>query len=173
MKKLLLVCAALLFAGQTFSQNIPENTVLKRLDGSEVKMKDVLKDDVVIISFWATWCKPCHAELDALYDIEEMWRDKVRIVAISTDDARTTASSEGVITAVRAGHATITAAAGGKTGTCALTVNPDIYTASMESTGIGKQLFVVRKNGETLYSHTGYTPGNERLVVQKALEYIK
>lgn len=50
MKKLLLVCAALLFA-VCFSQNIPENTVLKRLDGSEVKMKDVLKDDVVIYLF--------------------------------------------------------------------------------------------------------------------------
>ena len=32
---------------------------------------------------------------------------------------------------------------------------------------------MIVKNGETLYSHTGYTPGNERLVVQKALEYIK
>ena len=71
---------------------------------------------------------------------------------ISSDEAVATVSAEGLVTAVRAGHTTITAVAGGKTGTCALTVNPDIYTASMESTGIGKQLFVVRKNGETLYT---------------------
>ena len=71
---------------------------------------------------------------------------------ISSDEAVATVSAEGLVTAVRAGHTTITAVAGGKTGTCAVTVNPDIYTASMESTGIGKQLFVVRKNGETLYT---------------------
>ena len=158
MKKLLLVCAALLFAGQTFSQNIPENTVLKRLDGSEVKMKDVLKDDVVIISFWATWCKPCHAELDALYDIEEMWRDKVRIVAISTDDARTTAKVRSLVTGKRWPYEVL------------LDTNKTLFKA-LNLASIPFVMIV--KNGETLYSHTGYTPGNERLGVQKALEYIK
>ena len=69
----------------------------------------------------------------------------------SSDEAVATVSAEGVVTAVRAGHATITAAAGGKTGTCAVTVNPDIYTAAMEF--LDSELnFIVRKNGEVLYT---------------------
>lgn len=69
----------------------------------------------------------------------------------SSDEAVATVNSEGVITAVRAGHATITAAAGGKTGSCAVTVNPDIYTAAMEF--LDSELnFIVRKNGEVLYT---------------------
>ena len=67
----------------------------------------------------------------------------------SSDEAVAAVSSEGVITAVRAGHATITAAAGGKTGTCAVTVNPDIYVA-----GTDNNAAVVWKNGRTLYTLT-------------------
>ena len=69
----------------------------------------------------------------------------------SSDEAVATVSSEGIVTAVRAGHATITAVAGGKTGTCALTVNPDIYTAAMEFLD-SEMNFIVRKNGEVLYT---------------------
>ena len=28
-------------------------------------------------------------------------------------------------------------------------------------------------DGKTVYSHTGYTPGSERLLVEKALSFIK
>lgn len=69
----------------------------------------------------------------------------------SSDEAVATVSSEGVVTAVRAGHATVTAAAGGRTGTCAVTVNPDIYTAAVEFHE-PEFNFIVRKNGEALYT---------------------
>ncbi len=72
----------------------------------------------------------------------------------SSDEAVATVSSEGVITAVRAGHTTITAAAGGKTGTCALTVNPDIYVAGYEQKENNPDVAVVWKNGKKLYSLT-------------------
>lgn len=75
------------------AQDISPNVTVKDLSGNNVLMKDVLKDDVVIVSFWATWCKPCQAELDALAEIEDMWADQIRVVAISTDDARSIALS--------------------------------------------------------------------------------
>ena len=68
---------------------------------------------------------------------------------ISSDEAVATVSAEGLVTAVRAGHTPITAVAGGKTGTCAVTVNPDIYVA-----GTDNNAAVVWKNGRTLYTLT-------------------
>lgn len=158
MKKILLTSVLILAATLAFSQNIPGNVALKELDGSEVLMKEVLGDDVVIVSFWATWCKPCQSELDALYDIEEMWKDKIRIVAISTDDSRAAAKVRSLVKGKRWPYEVL------------LDQNKALFKA-LNLTSIPFVMIV--RNGETLYTHTGYTPGNERLVVEKALGYLR
>src|SRR5688572_940118 len=45
----------------------------------------------MIIDFWATWCKPCVAELNAIQEQYAEWQAEtgVKLVAISIDDART------------------------------------------------------------------------------------
>ena len=47
----------------------------------------------IIVSFWATWCKPCAKELDAIREVYDEWQDEtgVKLLAISIDDARNTA----------------------------------------------------------------------------------
>ncbi|MAC86455.1 MAG: alkyl hydroperoxide reductase [Flavobacteriales bacterium] len=47
----------------------------------------------IIVSFWATWCKPCAKELDAISEVYDEWQDEtgVKLLAISIDDARNTA----------------------------------------------------------------------------------
>jgi cytochrome c biogenesis protein CcmG, thiol:disulfide interchange protein DsbE len=45
----------------------------------------------IIIDFWATWCKPCIAELDAIAENYSQWQKEtgVKVIAISVDDQRT------------------------------------------------------------------------------------
>ena len=47
----------------------------------------------IIVSFWATRCKPCAKELDAISEVYDEWQDEtgVKLLAISIDDARNTA----------------------------------------------------------------------------------
>ena len=48
----------------------------------------------IVISFFALWCKPCMKELTAISDVYQDWQDEtgVKVVAISIDDARSTAN---------------------------------------------------------------------------------
>lgn len=159
MKRIITVFIALLAAAAFCSaQNISPNIAVKDLKGNNVIMSDVLKDGVVIVSFWATWCKPCQNELDALAEIEDKWADSIRVVAISIDDSRSVSKVRSTVKAKMWPY--------------------DVYTdensvlaKSLNISSIPFVMIVV--DGKTEYSHTGYTPGSERTLVEKALSYVK
>lgn len=59
--------------------------VLTTLDGHRVATRD-LSGDVVIVTFWATWCGPCRKELPLLSDYAERHAQQgLRILAFSID----------------------------------------------------------------------------------------
>ena len=66
-------------------------TVLRDLDGRAVRT-DTLSNAgrPIIISFFATWCKPCNRELSAIADVYDEWREEtgVRLIAVSIDEAQ-------------------------------------------------------------------------------------
>lgn len=159
MKKFLAVCVSILAAAAVCSaQDISPDIAVKDLSGTSALMKDVLKDDVVIVSFWATWCKPCQNELDALAEIEDSWADRLRVVAISIDDARSVARVRSTVKAKMWPYEVYT----------------DENSELAKSLNISSIPFVmIVADGKTVYSHTGYTPGSERLLVEKALSFIK
>lgn len=48
-----------------------------------------LKDKVVIINFWASWCKPCLEELPSLVKLQnKIDSDQLEILAINTDEEK-------------------------------------------------------------------------------------
>lgn len=43
---------------------------------------------IIIVNFWATWCKPCLAEFPSLSELDEKYDDnQVLIIGINTDEA--------------------------------------------------------------------------------------
>lgn len=45
------------------------------LDGKIIKLEDY-KGKVVILNFWATWCRPCLEEMPHLVELQETYKDK-------------------------------------------------------------------------------------------------
>ena len=44
---------------------------------------------VVVVNIWATWCKPCLAELPALNDLQKNYGERgLEVLAVSADDPR-------------------------------------------------------------------------------------
>ena len=52
---------------------------LKDLQGHEVRLSD-FRGKVVLLNFWATWCKPCKEEMPAMQTSYEKLRDKGFVV---------------------------------------------------------------------------------------------
>jgi len=62
------------------------------IDGEEVSLSDHLGKDVVVLSFWSTWCEPCKAEMPTLQKLHKRFDGKgLKILSISTDGPDTQA----------------------------------------------------------------------------------
>ncbi|HBE82937.1 MAG TPA: TlpA disulfide reductase family protein [Pyrinomonadaceae bacterium] len=62
---------------------------MRHLDGSTSRVAD-RKGRVVLLNLWATWCKPCLAEVPALVKLQEKYRDRgFEIIGLNTDDGDT------------------------------------------------------------------------------------
>jgi len=61
---------------------------LPRLDGEPLSLSE-LRGKVVLVNFWATWCKPCEDEMPAMELLYTALRPEgFELVAISVDDER-------------------------------------------------------------------------------------
>ena len=94
-KLILSICMTVLFSLSSFSQNRTLPSVkVKDLKNKMVNIQSVENGgNPIVISFWATWCKPCKKELNNIAEVYEDWQDEtdVKLVAISIDNARSMA----------------------------------------------------------------------------------
>jgi len=71
MRALILIC--LLFVTATAQQpaSVPQLS-LPELDGRTLRSED-LKDKIVVIDFWATWCENCVSEIPEFNKLEKVY----------------------------------------------------------------------------------------------------
>jgi thiol-disulfide isomerase/thioredoxin len=56
------------------------------LDGGIISTAG-LHGKVVLVNFWATWCPPCREEIPELIELSNRYKDELRIIGVSMDDA--------------------------------------------------------------------------------------
>lgn len=58
---------------------------LRTLDGEDTTLS-AWRGEVLVVNFWASWCKPCLKELPIMNEWQESWSGRgARVVAISVD----------------------------------------------------------------------------------------
>ena len=161
-KKLLLILFLAIFTNvQTTLAQLPAIT-LKTMDGKTLRT-DTLSNDgkPFIIDFFATWCKPCNRELDAIAEVYEDWQEEtgVKIFAISIDQAQNTNKVKPLVNNHDWEYDVL------------LDPNGDLKRAL----GIQMIPFVLicDGKGKIVYKHSGYTDGAETELIEKVRELIK
>lgn len=103
----------------------------------------------LIISFWATWCKPCVQELTTISDVYEDWQDEtgVKIIAVSIDNSR---SSGGVATLVN-----------GKNWDYEIYLDENGDFKRAMGVNLVPHTFLVDGKGNIVWEHTSFTEGSE------------
>ena len=134
----------------TTTENKIPSIPLKTLDGQSVDIKDYVEEGkLVIVSFWATWCTPCKAELDAFSDFYEDWQNdyNVEVLAITIDNARGLSKVPAEVT----------------TKGWEFTVLSDVNSESLNILEFQTvpQTFILDGEGNIVYAHNGYTAGDE------------
>ncbi len=62
------------------------NFTLKDLDNKDVTLTS-LKNKVVLLDFWATWCGPCKVEIPWFIEFQNKYgKDGLQVVGVSVDD---------------------------------------------------------------------------------------
>lgn len=131
------------------SQNKLPETPIRTLQKTETNLVELSKkSEFMVISLWATWCFPCKNELNAINDVYQDWKKEIDVIfyAISIDDQKTVNNVRPMVNGK------------GWDFTVLLDTNNDLKRALSAST---VPLTLVIKNGEIIYRHSGYTPGNE------------
>lgn len=157
MKRLLflaLVILATLAAAPHASAQLP-NVTVKDTKGNAVNVAELNNDGKpFVISFFATWCKPCLRELKAIADLYPDWVDEtgMKMYIVSIDDAQNTSKVKPLVDAEGWEYDVL------------LDANSDFLHALGIQTV--PHVLVVDGKGKVAYTHSGYTDGAETELIE-------
>ena len=160
-KKIITGFAFTLFSITSFAQAVTTvRTIpaidLKDMDGKTINTSAFNNNGKpMVLDFWATWCKPCVNELNAINEVYADWQKEtgVKIIAISVDDARTMSNVKPFVN--------------GKGWEYDVYVDPNGDLKRALNIGMVPYTFLVNGKGEIVSVHTGYAPGDENKLYEE------
>ena len=124
------------------------NFVLENIDGDVIELNEHIGEGPILISFWATWCKPCKEELPHVQELLEKYEEKgLTVFAISTDSEKSVAKVKPYIKSHNYTFEVL------------LDTNSEVarsyYVRSVPFT------LIIDKSGKIVYQQLGYRKGDE------------
>jgi peroxiredoxin len=140
-------------------RSLAPNFETENLDGKKVELKELLKEGPVLISFWATWCKPCIKELNQLQKVYKKYKEKgFEILAIDVDGPRSISKVKPKVKGLKWEFPVL------------WDKSKKIYR-KYHVLGIPHTV-LIDPSGKIRYTHTTYRPGDEEVIKKKIEELL-
>ena len=147
-------------AGGTSQGSRARDFALRDIDGRTVHLSDYLGKDVIVISFWATWCAPCITEQPHLERIYQSYKDQGLVVlGVSMDGPESIAE---VAPHARRYHLTYPILLDEETRVVGM-LNPKRAAPFT---------MIIARDGTIAYTHEGYSSGDEITIEDKVKELL-
>jgi cytochrome c biogenesis protein CcmG/thiol:disulfide interchange protein DsbE len=163
MKRLLLLLTFFATTQVAFSQNRSLPKVdLKTMDNTSTSTAAFDNDGKpIVISFWATWCKPCIKELNTIAEEYEDWVEEtgVKIIAVSIDDSRNMSKVKPKVNAEMWEYE--------------IYCDPNRDFARAMGVSSVPHTFLLNADKEIIWQHKGYVDGDEIELYEKIEELVE
>lgn len=153
------LCALLLVAAAVRAQ-LP-SVQLKDLEGKTVDTSKLSNDGKpFVISFFATWCKPCNRELKAISEQYADWQDEtgMKVIAVSIDQAQNINKVKPLVD--------------GEGWEYEVLLDPNSEFRRAMGVQMIPHVFIIDGNGKIAESRSGYTEGAESHLIEKIRELV-
>ena len=153
------LCTLLLVAAAVRAQ-LP-SVQLKDLEGKTVDTSKLSNDGKpFVISFFATWCKPCNRELKAISEQYADWQDEtgMKVIAVSIDQAQNINKVKPLVD--------------GEGWEYEVLLDPNSEFRRAMGVQMIPHVFIIDGKGNIAESRSGYTEGAESHLIEKIRELI-
>jgi thiol-disulfide isomerase/thioredoxin len=153
-----LILCNLLWSQSPVSSSIPD-VRLTLIDGKQVQLYQLLQQGPVLIDFWATWCEPCKKALVHLNEFSERYSDQgLQVLTINQDSPKSLSKVKSYLRSRKYRFL--------------VALDPNQQLSRTLSAILIPTTILVNRDGEIVWRHQGYLPGDEREIesqIQKLL----
>ena len=155
-----LFLALIVISSESYSQKVQTSLRLNRIDGKKIQLKKYLDSGPILINFWATWCGPCKKEMIHLDRFSRQFeKNDFSILSISIDTQRSLSEVKRYVRSKKYDFEVF--------------IDPNQQIFKRLNGNIMPTNLLIDKNGQVVWMHYGYMPGDEVAMEQEIARLLK
>ena len=154
---------AVLFVGIIAQSSSAQSFLETRVKNVKGQQSNILKEsgesELIVLDFWATWCKPCIKALPKIEALaKEFEENSVKFIGVNGDSPRNIAKVKPFVKTHGISYPVI------------LDTNQEIMSELLVNAF--PTLIIINREGEILYTHKGFSNGDEKIIRSKLKELL-
>jgi cytochrome c biogenesis protein CcmG, thiol:disulfide interchange protein DsbE len=136
------------------------NTPVQDIEGNVTTINDITSAEILVLDFWATWCKPCVKSIPKLAELSDKYKDgDVSFIGVNEDSPRNQIKVKPFAHTLGITYPVI--------------MDADQSIMSSLLVNAFPTLVIIDQNENVLFVHEGFVPGDEDIIENQIKKIIE